>query len=313
MGSLSAWTKSLARTVQVPSVKWDEDILEKQKRHLSAFAPPFLQTPVKVDKTGELVVEPVSRATGLDVVNVPPSELQADESTNTSAWSKAVPPALSPLLEVENSRYPSIETPLSPHSRGMAMTQLIDVPESSKPANASALAKGLPTGLKRVTVVEDFHAKSLRSASHLAPPGSAISLFGTESDPATPWDPAVRRQKNLDVTHAAQEQIDSAYSTSLGNFGYPPPSFPSYTDSSPPVYASTYPWGMPMSPLPIPGCGQDTLMPMIPGGLGVMWTPTGWAVQDAAMKHALRTAEAKTFFGDARRRRPKSYYKSALT
>ena len=312
LGSLISRTKALPRTVLVPSLKWDEQIMERQKHRLSAFAPPFLLTPLKVEDTGELVIDPVSRATGLDVVHPPRSEPQVDESLKASAWSIAVPPLLSPLLEVEKSKYPVFEAALSPRSRSTAVTQPVEAPASCELPKTSAWAKGPLTSLKRVTIVEDFPARNPPSASHHAPPESAISLFGTESDPATPWDPAVRHQRNIDVTHAADEHSNPEYLKSFGTGGTPPPPFPSSTDLSPPVYAPTYPWGMPMSPLSIPVYGLDTpMMPIIPGGLGVMWTPTGWAVQDAAMKHSLRTAEVKTFFGDVRSRRSKSYYKSA--
>lgn len=54
-----------------------------------------------------------------------------------------------------------------------------------------------------------------------------------------------------------------------------------------PAPAAAYPWGMPMSPLqPQPQAQAD-----FPTGPGVLWTPSGWAVQDAAMKWAMMGVE----------------------
>lgn len=154
-----------------------------------------------------------------------------------------------------------------------------------------------------MTIAEVDHWSQLPiSASHLAPPQSAISLFDTESDPATPWDPAIRRKK---VIEAAQAEAFKEYSDVV--FGVPP-AFASPIDYPAPVYAPMYPWGMPMSPAPLPG--YDAVMPVTPGGLGVMWTPAGWAIQDAAMKHSQRAAESRTLHGAASKRKPKGYYKS---
>jgi hypothetical protein len=41
-----------------------------------------------------------------------------------------------------------------------------------------------------------------------------------------------------------------------------------------------------------------------------MWTPAGWAVQDAAMKHALKSQELKTLYPNHKKRGVKTYYKS---
>ena len=144
--SLSAWSKALPRAVLVPSVKWDEEVIEKQQQHLSAFAPPFLQTPIMVDGTGQLVTEDVPLPRAVETVTRPEE--------------------VAPILR------------------------------ASGPPKVSAWAKGPPLGLKKVTIAEHEPSKS---PSHLAPPPSAFSLFGTESDPATPWDPALRRQKVEDA------------------------------------------------------------------------------------------------------------------
>lgn len=166
------------------------------------------------------------------------------------------------------------------------------------PQKSSAWAKGPPLALKKVSIVEPT-ADPAATRTHLAPPVSAISLFGTESDPATPWDPAMRRKFE-------EEGPDPEYSDSVFT---PPSPFPSPpVDSRPPAWQTpSYPWGMPMSPT----SPLSDLDPMsnIPGGPGVMWTPAGWAVQDAAMKHSLRAAEIKAK-NEYTKARGKSYYKS---
>jgi hypothetical protein len=61
-----------------------------------------------------------------------------------------------------------------------------------------------------------------------------------------------------------------------------------------------------MSPVVLSGAGNEGI-PQIQGGLGVMWTPAGWAVQDAAMKMALFNAENTKGAGEYQ---PKSYWRS---
>ena len=139
---------------------------------------------------------------------------------------------------------------------------------SPEPKPENAWAKPLPATLKRVTISEPV------DRTQLAVPFSAVSLR-TESDPATPWDPAMRASKLSPVTP-------------------PETPFPSY------------PWGMPMSPSSF---GKDDPLGMIPGGPGVMWTPSGWAVQDAAMKHSLRAVEVKNKY-DKPVSKGKSYYRT---
>lgn len=78
-------------------------------------------------------------------------------------------------------------------------------------------------------------------------------------------------------------------------------------DAQHPWSSLGYPWGIPMSPSsPL---GTDDPLAAIPGGPGVMWTPAGWAVQDAAMKLSLRAAQVKAK-NEKAHVRGKSYYKS---
>lgn len=129
-------------------------------------------------------------------------------------------------------------------------------------------------------------------------------MFGTESDPATPWDPA------LQALRRAEDTIAETKGETERNPEYPPtatyatlaPDSEAYDWSSAQVNpydftgmfgAPTYPWGMPMSPVnAFEGGVFEQMISHIPGGPGVMWTPTGWAVQDAAMKMALLKMES---------------------
>ena len=154
-----------------------------------------------------------------------------------------------------------------------------DTPTVPRPSNISAWAKGPLLALKKVVIAEPHPSPT----NQLAQPFSATSIYGTESDPATPWDPVVRRR-----LEGHDDQIP--------------------TGQNPPWTTPTYPWGMPMSPTT--STGQDESLAKIPGGPGVMWTPSGWAVQDAAMKNSLRAAEVKMKDQHARTRKGKSYYKS---
>ena len=201
---------------------------------------------------------------------------------------------------------PYSSTPLLVDSKGEVVpeqpkTYLSDAPALFKPKappiKTSAWAKGPPIALKKVSIVEPSSAPS--PSSHLAPPASAVSMFGTESDPATPWDPAMRRKFEPDLPETSYESLYTPPS--------PFPSPPSYTHG--PWGAASYPWGMPMSP--ISPLDETDPLSMIPGGPGVIWTPAGWAVQDAAMKHSLRAAEIKARMENANTRaKAKSYYKS---
>jgi len=105
------------------------------------------------------------------------------------------------------------------------------------------------------------------SFAHLMPPISAWTNYSNDSDPAGAWDPA---QKSPE--YPTYQQYD---------FGYGSP-------QQHPMGAM-YPWGIPMTPMPM--SGYQSSAPQIPGGPGVLWTPNGWAVQDAAMKKVLGRVE----------------------
>ena len=262
-----------------------------------------------------------------------PTEIKVEDtrrhSTGTAAakptldaWKKALPESvLVPAVTVEGLSLdrqkrrlsafaaPYSTAPLRVDEKGQLVSHLQPEPIGATnlykpkmpPARSSVWAKGPPLTLKKVSIVEPTN-DSTAARTHLAPPVSAVSMFGTESDPATPWDPAMRRK--FEEEENSQDLSDAVFT--------PPSPFP-----SPPIYAPrgpswqspAYPWGMPMSPTsPL---SDHTALANIPGGPGVMWTPTGWAVQDAAMKHSLRAAEMKAKDEHAKAR-GKSYYKSAF-
>ena len=347
-----AWLRAVPNNILVPSVKVDAGQFEKIKPPLSAFAPPFQQRAVVVDSNGDL------RPTDT-IPEDPESTAPRETEASKSAWSRGSRPSLKSLT------------------------------------------------LKKIS-------NSNLSSGKLAPPPSAVSIFGTESDPATPWDPALRQQqinamrqtawdpalplpprtshewpsvaqaserKKGDETvqsprdSAAPEskQVHPEYAGSLFVPPTPlatplhPPMVPPYyhgpyveptqgawpypqnaaANASPPGDVQgvawyppppvMYPWGMPMSPILPPqpvqesqakpkgqakdrGRGRNHRRGMstpadllkLPGGLGVMWTPAGWAVQDAAMKLDLRLAEMKLAGEtvEASGKEKKSYYKS---
>jgi hypothetical protein len=105
------------------------------------------------------------------------------------------------------------------------------------------------------------------SFAHLMPPISAWTNYSNESDPAGAWDPA---QKSPE--YPTYQQYDYGYSSPQQQ-----------------TMGAMYPWGIPMTPMPMSGYQSST--PHIPGGPGVLWTPNGWAVQDAAMKKVLGRVE----------------------
>jgi hypothetical protein len=201
---------------------------------------------------------------------------------------------------------PYLENPVQVNTQGELVPEKAFVPSGPAPPPAStvsAWSKGPPTSVKKVTIAEKLeNPRSPTSASHLAPPLSAVSLCGTESDPATPWDPAVRARKVAEAAEPAS--LNPEYPAWPGPSSFFPVDMPVAPSGAP-----TYPWGMPMSPVEAPGL-QNNLLKSIPGGPGVMWTPAGWAVQDAAMKNALRSAEVKTKYANAKRRAPKTYFRS---
>ncbi|WWC99100.1 hypothetical protein V866_005995 [Kwoniella sp. B9012] len=290
--SLTAWTKALPKTILVPSVKVDPQVLQKAEGHLSAFAPPYLKNPIAVDETGDLI--------------------PASQSIETIKASATTPPA--------RAKEP-LAIPMEP--------------TITAPPKITAWAKGPPPNLRKVASIKNLsltphprsheHGNGLTptSASHLMPPVSAVSMFGTESDPASPFDPVVQRRKLQELEDALKDLPKSNLSqrfeqdqgllslptlpTSPSQDCYPAPAAGGNQGNSI-LNSTTYPWGMPMSPLP--GHGDPTV-PLIPGGLGVIWTPTGWAVQDAAMMNALRSAEVKARYGeDTKRRTAKNYFRT---
>lgn len=265
---------------------------------LSAFAPPFLDKPVEVNAQGELVPARVPRptegavSTGVRVVVSEADGHQAKPAApvkESNAWAKGPPPAL------------NVTRPAS------------DVTHT------------------------------------LTVPVSAASWLGTDSDPATPWDPALRAQRIADAGDASRDnrnpeypptamfpavpehneyaqgydyEIDyapyvtahamsrsSSHSSAQpilvatqpeGEYGYLHHHMPMPLGY--PYNAPSYPWGMPMSPVTLTteqGKAKEEAKPKIKGGLGVMWTPSGWAVQDAAMKMALFTAEVESMGGES--------------
>ena len=300
--SLAAFPKVLPKAVSVPTVNWGDDVLEKQKHRLSAFAPPFLQNPLKVDREGEFVIAPLlSPRPRQPIATLDPQQvLRTSLPPEVSAWSKG-PPASVLIRSTDDRKDGKMLL-----SRKLNIDEVPPpvVPKLAEPPKLSVWARGPPKGVKKVTIAENDLPKAPASASLLAPPQSAVSLFGTESDPATPWDPALRREKNENAAQAAQVLPNLEYAGIA--LDIPPPFFPA-SDSQAPFHTPAYPWGMPMSPMS--GSGHDVLLPSIPGGLGVMWTPAGWAVQDAAMKHSLRAAEVKAIRGNPVRNKAKSYYK----
>ncbi|RXK41408.1 hypothetical protein M231_01313 [Tremella mesenterica] len=258
--SVHDFKQSLSNLKLIPSVKIDETSVDKQRGGLSAFAPPFLKEPYKVDEHGELVKDPKLSERNINIP-IPPtiinSETMNKNENKVSAWSK-----------------------------------------------------GPPKNLRKVTISEIPPS----TPAHLRPPPTAYSLYGTDSDPATPWDPAIRYlkqqqaelnkpQTNISTKISEDVEENQAINPEYSNSIFEPPT---PLPLSPPVFDPYYPWGMPMSPI-VP---EGTILPEIPGGLGVMWTPSGWAVQDAAMKNALRSTEIKFLNPNSRRGRPKEYYRS---
>ena len=213
---------------------------------------------------------------------------------HTTELSAAAAPFQKSAVKSGTSEYlnmgPAILAPRSPNTPDISFVTPA-VPKSS------AWSKGPPKSLKKVTI----HTEVPETPTGLRPPPTAFSLFGTDSDPATPWDPAVRFQKAKEAETI--EPVNPEYSSSVFEA---PPAFPSPGEWG--LVAPTYPWGMPMSPVFPPGSQAD--VPKIPGGLGVMWTPAGWAVQDAAMKSSLRFAELKTTHPEIKTKGKKNFFRS---
>lgn len=161
---------------------------------------------------------------------------------------------------------------------------LAPIPEQAE--SDSPLSRPTLKPVKQATILEP--APSPAASGHLEPP-SAFSAFGTESDPATPWDPALQARKMADV----DEQSDAAGLTAPAVLQNP-----------------AYPWGMPMSPLPLRGevvpeyawdaFVKENSFASLNGG--AVWTPAGWTVPDAAAQYPKPLS----------RKKPKSYYRSEL-
>ena len=274
--SLAAWAKTLPKAVLMPSIKLDKKVVATQKTGLSAFAAPFLHTPIQVNKEGGLVVD----------VDAGDQEYLR-ENRNTDIMTSPV--GHSAHRAVAKQRLDTGE----PNTIGSSR-------QKDRAPEANSLVEGPPAGSKTVVIAEEDHSNS-EFKTHLAPPQSAISILGTESDPATPWDPAIQRKKIFDAAQAAKEFTNPEYYDAVFDF---PLVYP--LDLSQAGGAPTYPWGMPMSPVVD---GEHDSLPIIPGGPGVIWTPAGWAVQDIAMKYSLRAAEVKMQYSDSKKK-AKSYYKS---
>lgn len=279
----------------VPSIRVGPDVIHKSRSSgLSAFGTRFSQIAVQVDRSREIVAAPTPR--------------------------RAVFPASSATLKAHTPPVPTSE----PVSVPMAVV-------TSAPPKSNAWSKGPPApikkirSLKKVTIADMGHKRDLNvsldaplktptSAGPLAVPLSAMSLW-TESDPATPFDPMTHRKRMLEIEEQAKKNGHSKVmpKSSLVNLAFDSSPAPSQvftpSESFLPFMTPTYPWGMPMSPVSV-GAYQDPSIPDIEGGLGVIWTPTGWAVQDVAMKHALRSTEMKQKFENAKGRKPMSYYRS---
>ncbi|OXG71032.1 hypothetical protein C348_06909 [Cryptococcus neoformans Gb118] len=292
--SFSVSSKAGHKDLLIPSVRVDADVIDKSRSGgLPAFASRFSQTPVRVEPPREIVAAPTPK--------------------------RKVSPAGSATLKAHTPPVPTSE----PVSLPMAVA-------TSAPPKSNAWFKGPPVpikkirSLKKVTIADMGHKRDLSvsldaplktptSAGALAIPLSAMSLW-TESDPSTPFDPMTHRKRMLEIEEEAKKSghIKVMPKSSLVNLAFDSSPAPSQvftpSESFLPFTAPAYPWGMPMSPISL-GAYQNPLIPDIKGGLGVIWTPTGWAVQDAAMKQTLRSPEIKQKF-ENEKKRPKSYYRT---
>jgi hypothetical protein len=327
-----SWSKlSHARTSQTGTASMESTALSSSKS--------IIEPADKSDDRGVAVEQEKAEKDKLEKAARRAKRASAPSST-LSAWTKALPKAvLEPSVKFDQAAFEKLGTGLSAFAPPFMQAPVVVGPKGDlipgspglpppaqynrpvTPTKKSAWARGPPLALKKVTIdapsrvaVVNSNEVELKTPTG-QDPASAYSLFGTDSDPATPWYPALKYQLEQSAsegsTPAATVQTAPIYPTYLETHQ-------AYGDHQPqPVPAMyahpTYPWGMPMSPIPVPGYGeygQGSQMPMIPGGPGVMWTPAGRAVQDAAMKNALRAAEAKTRYGDVKTSQPKSYFKS---
>ena len=184
----------------------------------------------------------------------------------------------------------------------------IIVESEAGPVAVSAWSKGPPLALQTINESAtptpsstDENSQEVEilpptpSFAHLMPPISAWTNYSTDSDPAGPWDPA--RQKSLEYPSQGYQQYDYGYNQEA--------------QQQQPMAPSMYPWGIPMTPMPVRGYASSA--PQIPGGPGVLWTPNGWAVQDAAMKKVLTRVERSAMSSGKGSSRPggvKGYYRS---
>ncbi|WVF66858.1 hypothetical protein IAT40_001601 [Kwoniella sp. CBS 6097] len=303
--SLNAWTKSLPKVQLVPSVTVDPEVLKKKDNGLSAFAAPFSKQPIAVDNAGEIVPALPSPTPLLPSAKIDGEGLKAITPPARAKEPLAIPMAPTPTAPPKSNAWSKGPPPNLRKVASLKKVMITDTEPSSQ-----------------LAIIPDHHAgsgelKTPTSATHLMPPVSAFSMFGTESDPASPFDPVVQRRKMQELEDALTMRQNALPRSNLSQaMSYdatpmsPTGGYPMSPTSSVGLGSSTYPWGMPMSPVVIPGY-QDPVISSIPGGLGVMWTPAGWAVQDAAMKNALRTAEVKTKFGEeTRRRQAKNYFRT---
>jgi hypothetical protein len=215
------------------------------KDGLSAFAPPYSSKPVLIDNRGELQHAQLVR---------------------------------SPIPVIETSEVPKTESVWTRGPPSVVKTETAaDVPTST-PDDESRAPAPVRTETQEVEI-----EPPTPSFSHLNVPASAWTVYSTDSDPAGPWDPAVRHQlPPVPPLPYSQHDFDTKHDPSgLG----------------------TYPWGMPM--MPVPMMGYEVQAPQYPGGAGVLWTPNGWAVQDAAMKRALNVVEKAVKLGGKGKAKPR--------
>lgn len=259
----------------------DLDAVERHQQNLSAFAPPYRETPIEVNVKGKLI---------------------------------PTTPGLPSTSGVSRGSVPEVRFKLEP-APAMVRAKSSDSTSSKR----SAWSKGPPAHLKTVTIDS---SPIIHQA--LAVPVSATSMFGTGSDPATPWDPAIRALRIAEAEEEAAQEVKrdpeypptASYATVAPDYVYTFPDGPQLVPMPYPYSAPAYPWGMPMSPVNVAAGGMYDPAPQIPGGLGVMWTPTGWAVQDAAMKMALFQAENGEGWrkGQAKGEyQPKTHWRSELS
>lgn len=185
---------------------------------------------------------------------------------------------------------------------------------SAKPFAPASRPKALDLSLRKqvsdkaLSHVPDSAIKS----STVEPPDSA---FATDSDPATPWDPALRYEREqhaedeaeaaaVAVAHAgmddhmpheADESLDDmAHEPADESQDFTPAESQDYVPSQPQSFVSfsEQSWTGPLMP------------PPSIAGVAILWTKEGWAVQEADRERQMQS------FGAAFGKPPKSYYRS---